>query len=77
MKSKKEKLMSPELLKIKSLLNSHLVELVKPQELFFSGLVDPVAELFFRFTCQPNKTFGLTPCAVSPTHIEDFGRFRL
>jgi hypothetical protein len=30
--------------------------LIKPQELFLSSLVDPVAEVFFRFACLPKKT---------------------
>jgi hypothetical protein len=51
--------------------------LIKPQELFLCGSVDPVTEGFFRFASLPTKTLGFTPCAIFPAHIVDFGFFRL
>ena len=53
------------------------LDLIKPDVLFFGGLVNPVTKVLFRFTRLPVKTFRFPPSAICPTHIVDFGRLRL
>ena len=53
------------------------VSLIKPQELFLGSFVYPAAEVLFRFTRLPVKTFGFIPSVICPAHIVDFGGLRL
>jgi hypothetical protein len=51
--------------------------LIKPQELFLSGLVDPATEIFLGFVRLPYQAFRFTPSAVRPSHVVDFDLFGL